>query len=157
MKLSELRKRIEDTITEILSEGENKDIVWNSSNRNDAKIEVDRSRLSSDAKKETKAQIDQNPSGIITNVPTTESDEDEFDAPEKEPSKSELKKIDKEEKKYSKDITSKFNTLKGSVEKHKGDQAKAKALINQIGKEKYKLPKKLLDDLKRIANISTKD
>ena len=88
---------------------------------------------------------------------TTQSDEDEFDAPEKEPSKSELKKIDKEEKKYSKDITSKFNTLKGSVEKHKGDQAKAKALINQIGKEKYKLPKKLLDDLKRIANISTKD
>jgi hypothetical protein len=79
MKRSDLKKQIEEVITEILSEV---DI-----DKTAGAVVMKKNTNPSDIKKLTAQGID---------VELKEAEDDEFDAPEKEPSKSELKKIDKE-------------------------------------------------------------
>lgn len=73
MKISELQQTIKEIIIEILSEGET--VAWGTSNKNQAKQNIEKSKLAADAKKEAKKEIDDNPSGIISNVPTNEAEE----------------------------------------------------------------------------------
>ncbi len=73
MKISELKNQIEEFIVEVLSEGEA--VAWGPSNKNQAKQNIEKSKLGADAKKEAKKEIDDNPSGMISNVPTNESEE----------------------------------------------------------------------------------
>jgi hypothetical protein len=65
------RKELKDYIrTEIINELslEEEAVAWNTANKNKAKQQIEKSKLSGDAKKEAKDEIDQNPSGLISNV-----------------------------------------------------------------------------------------
>ena len=65
------RKELKDYIrTEIINELslEEEAVAWNTANKNKAKQQIDKSKLSGDTKKEAKDEIDQNPSGLISNV-----------------------------------------------------------------------------------------
>ena len=79
MKKSELKKQIEEVITETLSEA---DI-----DKTSGAVVMKKTTPPSEIKKVTAQGID---------VELKESEDEEFDTPEKEPSKAELKKIDKE-------------------------------------------------------------
>jgi hypothetical protein len=84
MKRSEIKKAIEETITEILGE------VDIDKTGGEVKVKKGTPQSApSELKKLTSQGVD------VTIVPESQED-DEFDAPEKEPSKTELKKIDKE-------------------------------------------------------------
>ena len=65
MKRSELKSKIEDIITELLSE---EAVAWEPSTKTQAKQQIKKSKLSTNAKADAEKEIDQNPSGIISNV-----------------------------------------------------------------------------------------
>ena len=65
MKRSELKSKIEEVITELLSE---EGVAWSSGTKANAKKQIDTSKLDSKTKQDAKAEIDQNPSGLINNL-----------------------------------------------------------------------------------------
>jgi hypothetical protein len=65
MKRKDLIKYIKEEIVGALSE---ESVAWSSSTKSQAKTHIDKSKLSSDAKKQAKDEIDQNASGLISNV-----------------------------------------------------------------------------------------
>jgi DNA repair exonuclease SbcCD nuclease subunit len=65
MKRKDLYNYIKEEIVTALSE---ESVAWNSSTKSQAKQHIDKSKLSSDAKKQAKDEIDQNASGLISNV-----------------------------------------------------------------------------------------
>lgn len=67
MKRKELYNFIREEIINELSLDE-ESVAWSSATKNKAKQQIDKSKLPGDAKKEAKDEIDQNPSGIISNV-----------------------------------------------------------------------------------------
>jgi hypothetical protein len=72
MKRKDLYNYIKEEIVNTLSE---ESVAWSSDTKSKAKIQIDKSKLSGDAKKQAKDEIDQNASGLISNV--SESDLDE--------------------------------------------------------------------------------
>jgi len=72
MKRKDLYNYIKEEIVNTLSE---ESVAWSSSTKSTAKQQIDKSKLSGDAKKQAKDEIDQNASGLISNV--SESDLDE--------------------------------------------------------------------------------
>jgi hypothetical protein len=130
MKLSELRKQIEDTITEIL--GEDLYTEKPGADPSNKLPNVTTADKATAADPKFKAKYEK----------VAESDEDEFDAPEKEPSKTELKKIDKEfgssklAKKLSDAEKSKLDKLEAGIKKKLANPTKdnitiVKQLINK--------------------------
>ena len=77
-------------------------------------------------------------------------DEDDDSTPEKEPSKSDLKKSEKEFGSTPEAKKEKFNLGLKFIKKHKDDKPKIDAYLKKA-KEEYKLPKNMMDDLKRTA------
>ena len=65
MKRKDLYNYIKEEIVNALSE---ESVAWSSNTKSQAKQQIDKSKLSSDAKKSAKDEIDQNPSGLISNV-----------------------------------------------------------------------------------------
>jgi hypothetical protein len=133
MKRSDLKKQIEEVITEILSEDINALVG---------------------TKTGTKVVPVKNPAELgplkadpnVTSITTTSGqklketeDEDEFDAPEKEPSKSELKKIDKEfnssklAKKLSPADQERLNKVEAGIKKKLANPTKDNiAIVKQL-------------------------
>jgi hypothetical protein len=72
MKRKDLYKYVR---TEIINELTEEAVAWNSSNKTGAKQQIDKSKLSGDAKTQAKAEIDQNPSGLISNVSENDLEE----------------------------------------------------------------------------------
>jgi len=131
MKRSELKKQIEEIITEILSEDINALVA---------------------TKTGTKVVPVKNPTELnplktdpnVTSITTTggqklKETEDEFDAPEKEPSKAELKKIDKEfnssklAKKLSPADQERLNKVEAGIKKKLANPTKDNiAIVKQL-------------------------
>jgi hypothetical protein len=65
MKRKDLYNYIKEEIVGALSE---ESVAWASDTKSKAKIQIDKSKLSGDAKKQAKDEIDQNTSGLISNV-----------------------------------------------------------------------------------------
>jgi len=65
MKRKDLYNYIKEEIVGALSE---ESVAWASDTKSKAKIQIDKSKLSGDAKKQAKDEIDQNASGLISNV-----------------------------------------------------------------------------------------
>jgi len=65
MKHKDLYNYIKEEIVGALSE---ESVAWASDTKSKAKIQIDKSKLSGDAKKQAKDEIDQNASGLISNV-----------------------------------------------------------------------------------------
>ena len=72
MKRKELYNYIREEIVNTLSE---ESVAWTSATKSTAKQQIDKSKLDSNAKKAAKDEIDQNSSGLISNVSETEIDE----------------------------------------------------------------------------------
>lgn len=143
MKKSELKKQIEEVITEILSEdlyAEKPGV--DPANKLPNITTADKS-TASDPK--FKAKYDK----------VAEAEDDEFDTPEKEPSKSELKKIDKE---FS---SSKFAKKLSAEDKERLDKLESgikKKLANPT-KENIAIVKQLINraDVKKLFKDGGKD
>jgi hypothetical protein len=138
MKRSELKKQIEEVITEILSEV---DI-----DKTAGAVVMKKGTNPSDIKKLTAQGID---------VELKEAEDDEFDTPEKEPSKAELKKIDKE---FS---SSKFAKKLSPEEKERLDKIESgikKKLANPT-KENVAIVRQLINraDVKKLFKDGGKD
>jgi hypothetical protein len=122
MKRSELKKQIEEVITEILSEV---DI-----DKTAGAVVMKKNTNPSDIKKLTAQGID---------VELKEAEDDEFDAPEKEPSKVELKKIDKEfssskfAKKLSPEEKERLDKIESGIKKKLANPTKENvAIVRQL-------------------------
>jgi len=72
MKRKDLYNYIKEEIVNTLSE---ESVAWSSDTKSKAKMQIDKSKLSGDAKKQTTDEIDQTSSGLISNV--SESDLEE--------------------------------------------------------------------------------
>lgn len=122
MKKSELKKTIEEIIVETLSEV---DI-----DKTSGAVVMKKNTPPSEIKKVTSQGID---------VELKEVEDDEFDAPEKEPSKAELKKIDKEfnsskfAKKLSAEEKERLNKLEAGIKKKLANPTKDNiAIVKQL-------------------------
>jgi hypothetical protein len=151
MKLSELKKQIEEAITEILSEaGEKTAMVTTQSGETTA---VDYKSPDELNKIKDNSDIKSIKTGAGQKI--KEAEDDEFDAPEKEPSKSELKKIDKE---FS---SSKFAKKLSPEEKERLDKIESgikKKLANPT-KENIAVVRQLINraDVKKLFKDGGKD
>jgi hypothetical protein len=138
MKRSELKKQIEEAITEILSE-----------------VDIDKTAGAVVMKKNTPPSEIKKVTAQGIDVELKEAEDDEFDAPEKEPSKSELKKIDKE---FS---SSKFAKKLSPEEKERLDKIESgikKKLANPT-KENIAVVRQLINraDVKKLFKDGGKD
>ena len=138
MKRSDLKKQIEEVITEILSEV---DI-----DKTAGTVVMKKTTPPSEIKKVTAQGID---------VELKETEDDEFDAPEKEPSKAELKKIDKEFN------SSKFAKKLSPADKERLDKVEAgikKKLVNPT-KDNIAIVKQLISkpEIKKLFKDGGKD
>lgn len=122
MKRSDLKKQIEEVITEILSEV---DI-----DKTAGAVVMKKTTPPSEIKKVTAQGID---------VELKETEDEEFDAPEKEPSKAELKKIDKEfnssklAKKLSPADQERLNKVEAGIKKKLANPTKDNiAIVKQL-------------------------
>ena len=141
MKKSELKKQIEEVITEILGEGETEER---------AAKEAEKKSIDAQIKALTMKKAEVNKSGVVA-----ETEDEEFDTPEKEPSKAELKKIDKEFN------SSKFAKKLSAEEKERLDKLEAgikKKLANPT-KDNIAIVKQLISraDVKKLFKDGGKD
>lgn len=141
MKLSELKKQIEDAITEILGESEAYKVTG-ASGKDD--LESFANAAAANAFKAANPNIKK-----IEKLEETEDDDDDFST-EKEPTKAELKKIDKELSITPEEKKTKFNLGLKFIKKYKDDKPKIDAYLKKA-KEEYKFPKNMMDDLKLAA------
>ena len=133
MKLSELKKQIEDAITEILGEGEAEERV--------AK-EAEKKSIDAQIKALTMKKAEINKSGVVAET----EDEDDDSSTEKEPTKSELRKnagVAKIKDELAK-VTKKMKDLVKEYSKAEGDKKdKIKNQLKSLTSEKKDLEKRL--------------
>lgn len=154
MKISELQQAIEEIIIEILSPEEQKAKASAiASSREDMKDATNDLRTATTPIQKRAAQDQLNlakkdlaQAGAMTEA----EDEDDDSTPEKEPSKADLKKSEKEFGSTPEAKKEKFNLGLKFIKKHKDDKPKIDAYLKKA-KEEYKLPKNMMDDLKRTA------
>lgn len=122
MKRSDLKKQIEEVITEILGE-----------------VDIDKTAGAVVMKKNTPPSEIKKVTAQGIDVELKETEDDEFDAPEKEPSKAELKKIDKEfnssklAKKLSPADQERLNKVEAGIKKKLANPTKDNiAIVKQL-------------------------
>ena len=132
MKRSEIKKSIEEAIVEMLT------ITPNSNSQDVTNAAKQKGVNSTDAINALK-QANASGKSVTVTGKVAESEDDEFDAPEKEPSKIELKKIDKEfgssklAKKLSSDEKERLDKLETGIRKKLSNPTKENiAIVQQL-------------------------